>query len=331
MGAVGGAPGGDPLLDLLPESGGDDWLVLAVVELHGAAGEVPALDAGAELADVGGVLQDVIHGAVFPDSAGILGVELPGQDHGGGPGGEAGKEHPDDLRLLRDDDELPVLIGIAEGGGVDGEAPGHALFHAAPDLSGQVQAVIFVHPFDDALDETAEGAVDEGLRDADHLHAVPAEEGLIHDGFLLVPGEAGELPDQDHVEGPGLLPGGGDHPLELRALVGLSPADAVLLLENELRGQEKAVLFGVVADDFELAVRGVFQLVVGGDPDVAGGGADGVHGNLLSGKRKGQRVLPECVGYSGERQLCDDLPAYKIPSVLLKIKQTGVLFVYRIG
>ena len=68
-------------------------------------------------------------------------------------------------------------------------------------LLGKILAVELVHALDDGLKELAGGGVVGLLGDGDDADAPAPEHGLEGDGVLALSGEAGELPDQDLLEG----------------------------------------------------------------------------------------------------------------------------------
>ena len=81
------------------------------------------------------------------------------------------------------------------------------------------------------------------LGDGDHPDAPPAEHGLEGDGVFPFAGEAGELPDQDFLEGGVGFAGLGQHLAELGPV-----GDAAALgFVHVLAGDDVAVLIGVVA------------------------------------------------------------------------------------
>ena len=274
-------------LDGVPGFQVDDRLVAAVKYLDIGVLEVPADPAvgpPAKLSDIDRVAEDVFHGAVFHKVA-VFGADAHVVEGSGDFAAALAVKVPlenlaDQRREVGVGDQLFPLAEVAEGGAVDGVAPADGLLHTPEDLAGKADAVVFVHPFNNPLDQAAEGAVDGWLGDADNLDtALPQEHRLIDDAFLLVPGEAGELPDQDRRKGVVLAFGGADHPLELRAFIGFAAADALFLPKNVLVGEDQVMGFGVVPEKLQLAVGAVFCLVVGADPDIAGGKGKVFHGD----------------------------------------------------
>ena len=261
---------GTASLRRVPRFDVDDWFVQRVGDDAVLVLEISACPAGrrpAELAEVDGVIQDIINGTVFKGiptvRADATGTKIFRDAKHGITGDEAPEDLPDDLGFFRDDDQLPVFYAIAEGwcslqGAIlciDG--------HGAFDFLRKADGVEFVHPLNDPLDQAAEGASDQRLGDGHHIDlALAAQDGFIENGFLLIAGKAGELPDDDDVEGVGRVFGSGDHLLEAGALFS-SPAGNAVVVEDVFREQEQAVLRGVFADFLHLGIRGQLHLVIG--------------------------------------------------------------------
>ena len=133
--------------------------------------------------------------------------------------------------------------------------------HAACDLLGEVLAVELIHALDDGFHQPASGRVVGVLRDGDHLDALAPEHGLEGDRMLPLAGEAGELPDQDDLEGRLGTATGVQHLAELRPV-----SDAPTLgLVNVLAGDDIAMLGGVVPQRPQLGSDGkVYVLAVTG-------------------------------------------------------------------
>lgn len=242
----------------------------------------PARGVPAELADIDGIAEDIFYRAVFkpvaPVGADAQTVEFLGDGKETLAGKEAVEDAAHQLGLFFLRDQTAILYAVAEGGralqlpplGVDG--------HAALDLLAQADGVKFIHPLDDALNERAEGSGDQRLGDAHHVHAaLGAEDGFIEDALLLVPGEAGVLPQQDHGEGTVLLLRRGDHPHEFRTALCLLAGNAGVNVDLVFQ-QEDALALGVLADLLQLGLRGKLRLVVGGDADVGRGEMGVGHG-----------------------------------------------------
>ena len=166
---------------------------------------------------------------------------------------------------------------IAEGRGGLELSPAGLFRHALPDFLPQVDGVVLCHSLQHGFQNEAHPVVLQMLGDAHHLDpALPAEHGLVDNAVLPVPGEAVKLVDQDDRKGGRLLFCGGDHGHEGRA--GLGPAACDPCVDVDVVGGEgHPVLAGVMVQGPFLGVRGVFGLILGGDPDVAGG--NGVHGH----------------------------------------------------
>ena len=173
--------------------------------------------------------------------------------------------------LLGDRDQDSVLHPVAEGGRTLEPAPAGLLRHAALDLLGQIDGIILIHGLDDGLHEDAGLVVGEGFADGDDLDAqLPAEHGLVDDAVLPVAGEAGELPEEHRVKGLGFGLGQADHLLKGLALSRVLPADA-LVQKDKFVGDDIAVGRGILPDLDQLGVRGVFGLILRGDPDIGRG------------------------------------------------------------
>ena len=109
---------------------------------------------------------------------------------------------------------------------------------------GEILAVEFVHALDDGFEELAGGGVVGLLGNGDDAYAAPAQHGLEGDGVFTLAGEAGELPDEDFLEGGLRLAGLVQHPLEL----GPVGYESALGLVHVLPCHEIAVLLGVVPE-----------------------------------------------------------------------------------
>ncbi|EET59296.1 hypothetical protein BRYFOR_08818 [Marvinbryantia formatexigens DSM 14469] len=108
-------------------------------------------------------------------------------------------------------------------------APAQRLFrHTAQYLAGQVDGIIFIHPFDNTFNQTAERALGKRLCDADDINAVLFfQHGFIDDGFLLVARKAAELPDQNYAKWRLFRLCHTNHALKLRAFFCFSAGNAI--------------------------------------------------------------------------------------------------------
>ena len=138
--------------------------------------------------------------------------------------------------------------------------------HAAQNLARETDRIVFVHPFDNTLDQRTERTVDQRLGDADYINIILFEERLVDNGFLLVARETAVFPDQDHVDRVGVLLRKGDHLLKLRPPVRMPARDG--FLEDELFCDDNPVLLRVVQEKTLLRIRREFCLIRGADADV---------------------------------------------------------------
>ena len=272
--------------------GGDDILVKEIPP--GPAGGVPA-----QLPNIDGIADDILHGPVLkriaPMGAHAHGVQLPGDGVEALAGDKTVEDPADQLRLLFLRDQGAVFHPIAEGGRGLELSPAGVDLHAALDLLAQADGIELVHPLNDSLNERTKVAADQGLGDADHVHAaLGAEDGLIKNALLLVPGETGELPEQQNGERVLRLLGGGYHPHELRPALGALAGDSGVNIDVVLQDQQTVAL-GVLPDLLQLALRGQLCLLVCGDADVdrreAGAGGSACHGGHLAFRYSASSVI----------------------------------------
>ncbi len=94
--------------------------------------------------------------------------------------------------------QLAEAVGNPAG---DPEAAGGGFPHASDDFLGKIFAVEFVHRLDDALKQPAGCGVVGLLRDRHHADALTPQHRLEGDGVLPLPGEPGEFPYEDFLEG----------------------------------------------------------------------------------------------------------------------------------
>ena len=139
--------------------------------------------------------------------------------------------------------------------------------HAAGNLSRKPDRVIFIHPFNDPLDQAAKRSICKRLRDTDHIHIMLfLQERLIDDTFLLITGKTAEFPDKDCIHRMIRRLRLGDHLLKLRALLGFPAGDTELI---EDIGYNDPILQGVILQELRLRVRRKFLLTGSRDSDIA--------------------------------------------------------------
>ena len=255
------------------------WLVLAVSEDDIRIIKVPAAAPGGvppQLADIHGIAEDILHGAVFKGAAAVSFdahiVEPAGDVVSALPGIEAAEHFPHIDGLVRDGNKDIVFDGIAESGGGLQLTPAVLLLHAALDVLGQIDGVILIHGLDHGFHDDTHLAVLDGLLDGDHIDLqLLAQNGLIVHGIVTVAGEAGELPQKDSVKGLGLRLGGGDQAAEVITACDL-PAGLGLVHKNIFVGDEVPVGGGPLAYLHQLGGGGELHLIVGGDADIGGSG-----------------------------------------------------------
>ncbi len=164
--------------------------------------------------------------------------------------------------------DVDPAVTVGDVGG-DPEATRGRLAHPPDNFLGKILAVELIDALDDRLHELARGGVVGVLGDGDHADAAPAQHRLEGDGVLALAGEAGELPDEDLLEGRALGAGLVQHPSEL----GPIGDSAALRLVDVLAHDQVAVLLRVVAQRTQLGGDGeVDVLAVAGDAGVEGGG-----------------------------------------------------------
>ena len=253
----------------------DDRLMLSVGHDDIGIVKVPAAAAGGippELADIHRIAEDILHGTVFKGSAPVGFdahiVEPAGNGIEALPGVEAAEDLLHIHRLLRDGDQDIILHGVAEGGRGLQLAAAVLFLHAALDVLRQVDGVVFVHGLDHGFHDDAHFALLDGLFDGDHVDLqLLAEDGLIVHRVVPVPGEAGELPQQNGVEGLRLRFGGGDEPAELITARDLATGFG-LVHEHIFLRHIVAVDGGPLADLHQLGGGGQLHLIVRGDTDI---------------------------------------------------------------
>ncbi len=135
------------------------------------------LGAPPDFSDIGWIPQYVSDRAVLPGVASLCGdlqaVQLFRDGNGPGTGQEVPVDHADDLRFLGEYlQRLAGAVTVAQGRDADRQAAADPFRHAAPYLHGQIGAVKGIEPFDDTLDQPAEGTFDHRLGNADDVDVV---------------------------------------------------------------------------------------------------------------------------------------------------------------
>ena len=126
-------------------------------------------------------------------------------------------------------------------------------FHATQDLTRQSNGIVFIHPFDDALDQAAKRSLDQWFRHTDHIHIVFLEHALVNNGLFLIAGKTTEFPHQDHINGVRGLLRQGDHLLKLRALLCVPAGNT--LSKDKVPGNNHVILLGVIQQKAFLCIR----------------------------------------------------------------------------
>ena len=254
-------------------------LVVAVSKNNIGIVKIPAAAPGGvppQLADIHRIAEDILNGAVFKGAA-TMGldahiVEPAGERVAPLPGIEAAEHFAHIDGFVRDGDKDIVFDRIAEGGGGLQLTPAVLLLHAALDVLGQIDGVIFVHGLDHGLHDDAHFAFLDGLFNGDHVDLqLLTQDALIVHGIVTVTGEAGELPQEDSVKGLGLRLSGGDQAAEVITARDL-PAGFGLVHKNVFVGDKVPVGGGPLAYLHQLGGRGKLHLIVGGDTDIGGSG-----------------------------------------------------------
>ena len=139
-------------------------------------------------------------------------------------------------------------------------------FHATQDLTRQSNGIVFIHPFDDALDQAAKRSLDQWFRYTDHVYIILLEHTLVYDRLFLVTGETTEFPYQDHINGVRGLLRQGDHLLKLRALLCMPAGNT--LSKDKVSGYNHIILLSIIQQKTFLRIRRKFCLVLCRDADV---------------------------------------------------------------
>ena len=246
--------------------------VFVLVVAAGVTGRIPA-----EFADVDGVAQDIFDGPVFKPAAAVRALAAfvhPARERKAAFASEVAAEqlfHKAILGRLRHENVILDAVAIRR---ITLHLAAAVLFlHAALDLLGKVDAVVFVHRLDERFGNEAHAALGHGLGNGDDINAeLLAQDRLVHDRIIAVAGKARKLPEQDRVEGLRLRLGDADHAAEFVALFHAAAGNA-LVHEDEFIRHDIAVARGPLADLDELRGRGELYLVIGGDADIGRGDA----------------------------------------------------------
>ena len=126
-------------------------------------------------------------------------------------------------------------------------------FHATQDLTRQSNGIVFIHPFDDALNQAAKRSLDQWLRHTDHIHIVFLEHALVNNGLFLIAGKTTEFPHQDYINRMRWLLRQGDHLLKLRALLRVPAGNT--LSKDKVPGNNHVILLGVIQQKAFLCIR----------------------------------------------------------------------------
>ena len=126
-------------------------------------------------------------------------------------------------------------------------------FHATQDLTRQSNGIVFIHPFDDALNQAAERSLNQWFRYTDHVYIILLEHTLVYDRLFLVTGETTEFPYQDHINGVRWLLCQSDHPLELRTFLRMPAGNT--LSKDKVSGNNHVILLGIIQQKALLCIR----------------------------------------------------------------------------
>ena len=126
-------------------------------------------------------------------------------------------------------------------------------FHATQDLTRQSNGIVFIHPFDDALDQAAKRSLDQWFRYTDHVYIILLEHAFVYDRLFLVTGETTEFPYQDHINGVRGLLRQGDHLLKLRALLCMPARNT--LSKDKVSGYNHIILLSIIQQKAFLCIR----------------------------------------------------------------------------
>ena len=126
-------------------------------------------------------------------------------------------------------------------------------FHATQDLTRQSNGIVFIHPFDDALDQAAKRSLDQWFRYTDHVYIILLEHTLVYDRLFLVTGETTEFPYQDYINRMGWLLRQSDHLLKLRALLRMPAGNT--LSKDKVSGYNHIILLSIIQQKALLCIR----------------------------------------------------------------------------
>ncbi len=172
-------------------------------------------------------------------------------------------------------------------------APAMLFLHTALDLFGKIDGIVFVHGLDQRLHEDSKLTLGNGFTDGNDLNVkLLAQDGFIKNRVVTIPGEPGELPEQNRVKGLRLQFGRADQVVKGIPTCDPSPGNALVYKYIFIR-DNPAVFRRPLVNLHQLAGGGQLHLVLGADPDVRGGyfvfiwhGITAIHGRLLSFSRE---------------------------------------------
>ena len=229
--------------------------------------------APADFSDIAMIMEHIIHPAIFRSLSGS-GADALVSEHQGKlsllDAVRVKREHlAHDIRFaaLLVGIILPVAHDIAEWRCAGRLSSGGLLGHAAHNLGAEVDEVILIRPFDDALDQRSEMPLGDRLRDGHNGDASLLEQILQNHALFLISCETRELPHIDHVEGVRLLLRQRDHALKVVSLFCASSGDAVVIKYIFVR-DHVAFSLCMLPDFFQLAVGAVFVLSFVGYADI---------------------------------------------------------------
>ena len=164
---------------------------------------------------------------------------------------------------------LPVAHDITEWRCAGRLSSGGLLGHSAHNLGTEVDKIVLVCPFNNALDQRAEMPLGDRLRDGHDGDASLLEQILQDHALFLISCETRELPHIDHVEGVRLLLRKRDHALKVVSLFYASSRDSVIIKDVLIR-DHVAFLRRILSDLLELAVGRILVLTLIRYADICG-------------------------------------------------------------